>query len=643
VSRESGPSSAPGRPRLLDGPSGRWLLGIIGVVALLRGLFWVAVTEVPNPVDEIYHFAYVESIATGRGIPKVGTAVLEQPTLELMRESPTFGYRRHALDPARPEQWGAAAFQYEGVQPPLYYLVVAPAYHAGRPWGITGSLYAVRIASVLLALAAIPLAWMLARELFPEHPQVWAFSALVPALLQGLNANLASVTNDALVMPLGAASALAIARSMREPRWRSAGWCGLVIGMAMLAKLNAVALIPVLALALVLLPSAGGASLWWRLRWGALTGAVAGAIASLWFLWNLFAYGRLNGASEETARLIAPLQISYPLNLEGIWSHVRHARGGLWQFERFSPTAEGHYGRVFLLAMCVAAAGTLLMLVRSRRRDLAARLSWLALCWPVTLASMVTIVYVAYTSTVVGRHSYPAVIPLLVFVAAGILLGFARPAGPVLLGLVVGAALWMEQGEIRRYVHSVYLEHVWEEGLAPVWEQPFNDGFVAAAGVTVQSDCPVVWLGLGIHGEPPDQLAVAAGDRLRSATLLGEREGIVLYHLDEPHARQFDVRFDQPLAVGAAGRGSGQVRFIDETDGRLPMAQIQCRTGDGHDTRFRQRFEPFHWDAISYRTTVLWGRLWAAAGGLLAVTVLASEARWWLSKRQNRRSRDSLP
>ena len=46
---------------------------------------------------------------------------------------------------------------------------------------------------------------------------------------------------------------------------------------------------------------------------------------------------------------------------------------------------------------------------------------------------MVTIVYVAYTSTVVGRHSYPVVIPLLVFVAAGILLGFARPAGPVLL------------------------------------------------------------------------------------------------------------------------------------------------------------------------------------------------------------------
>jgi hypothetical protein len=46
----------------------RWfLLMIIGVV-LIRGLFWAIITEVPNPVDEIHHLGYIDSLTRGDGI-----------------------------------------------------------------------------------------------------------------------------------------------------------------------------------------------------------------------------------------------------------------------------------------------------------------------------------------------------------------------------------------------------------------------------------------------------------------------------------------------------------------------------------------------------------------------------------------------
>ena len=592
----------------------------------------MAVTEVPNPVDEIHHLAYVHSIATGRGIPQVGTEYLPRSMLELMRESPTFGYRRHALDPKRPQDWGEAALQYEGVQPPLYYLLMAPAFHAGRPWGVLGSLYAVRLLSLLVALASVPMAWLLARELFPGRPQIWVYSSVLPVVVQGFNANLASVTNDALAVTLGAGAALAIARGVQRPSWTGAGVCGAVIGLAMLAKLNAAALIPVLAVALVLLPRQPRRSLWWRIRWGALAAGVAGALASLWFLWNTLAYGELNGASRAAARLLAPLQVSYPFSLTGLLGHLTEARRGFWQFERLSPPAGGNYAGVFLAAAALAVAGGLVRLAWSRDGPTARRLTWLASCWPVAFAVMVAIVYIAYTSTVVGRHTYPALIPLLVFLAGGILLGMGRPLGPVALATLVAVALWMEQAEIKRYVDGVYLEHIYESGLAPVWEQPVNQAPVTATGVTVRSSCPVEWLGLGITGTPPLQLEVASAGGIQTVQALGEREGIVLYRLQRP-APDLEVRFGRPLVLGARPMRSGRVRLAGQPGGPVPMAQIQCRTPNGAALRFEDRFRPLHSDAITYRGVSVWARAWALAGVCLVGGVSAFELRRWTRER----------
>lgn len=614
----------------------RWVLAVIFGIALVRGVFWVAMTEVPNPIDEIHHLGYIDSLARGNGIPIVGEDYLPREVLTIMRESPTFGSRRHPLDPDRPEEWGPSSKQYEGVQPPLYYLTMVPAYVVGQRRGVLGSLYAVRTATMLLSLLTIPLAWLLARRLFPDQPWVWAFSTLLLALLQGFNANLASITNDALLVPLATAAVLVFVRTVSRPTWPGALLCGVLVGLAMLTKLNAVALIPVLGLAILVLPQEeGNRSLQWRIAWGSAAVAVAGAVASAWFLWNRITYGKLSGGSDAAEEMLGPLQPSYPFNLDGVGTHLAHSQSGFWQFQRFSPYGPGSYGWLFLAAVVLALAGTVVARARGRRKE-GRRLGWLASCWPVAFLTMLAIVYLAYTGTIVGRHTYLTLVPLLVFMAAGILLGFGRRLGAILLATLIALTLWREQTELRRYMGPAYLEHVFLGGVAPVWEQPYSYGWVATSGVKVKSECPVVTVGLGVLGEPPQKITVVTAGETQEVALRGEREGIFIYLPDHPLPTDFDITFPGQIHLGAAPQPPGWVRFAEEASTHAPMAQIQCRTPGWEQLRFSQRFEPMHFDWITYGGLLGWARSWAVGGILFALAVAWVQLRDWVRTRRAR-------
>lgn len=614
----------------------KWgLLGVIVLVALIRGLYWVAITEVPNPIDEIHHLGYIDSLATGNGIPKVGEDFLPRAILQLMRDSPTFGSRGLPLDPDEPQEWGASAHQYESVQPAFYYAIMVPAYRAGGLWGVSGSLYAVRIASLLLALITIPLAWLLARELFPRHPEVWLFSALLLAVLQGFNANTASVTNDTLVLPLATLSALAIARSLHRMEWRRALLCGLFIGLTLLAKLNAIALIPVLGIALLLVPRDSDRSLWWRLRWGGLATTAAIIVVFPWFAWNLYAYGKLSGGSDAAANLLASLQVTYPFTLQGVKSHLTESMSGFWQFQRFSPRGPGDYGWIFVAATATGTTGILASLI-TNRKDQAARLGWLATCWPLAFLSMLSIVYLAYTGTIVGRHTYPALAPLLIFVAGGLIFGLGRHLGTVALAILIAGALWVEQAEYKNYLNSVYLEHVVIEGVAPEWDQPFTMAWVETEGLWVDSSCPVVSVGLGLRDTAPKQILIDTDSRTLTAPLIAGGEGISLYLLEEPYPTRFTIGFSPPLMMGSDAHLAGPIHFAEGDPNQSPMAQIQCRMADWEQSRFDQRFSPFHLDQISYSLALGWGRGWAIIGLLFALTVTGTQI--WAAIRPERRS-----
>ncbi len=224
------------------------VLGVILLLGVLKGGYWVVTTQVWSPVDEVQHYGYVESLARGDGIPTVGVDLLSDEAMYSVKSSPTSGY---LVDPYQGNNddpnWGATRHQYEGIHGPTYYVLMTPFYWLGRPWGVTGSLMAIRMGTVLVALAAVPLTWALARRLFPDRAAVWLLGPALLVVWNGLN--FGTVTNDALVLPLAAASGLQALRALARPeRWVQAALAGALVSLTMVTKSTSLVLFSLVAL-----------------------------------------------------------------------------------------------------------------------------------------------------------------------------------------------------------------------------------------------------------------------------------------------------------------------------------------------------------------------------------------------------------
>lgn len=62
---------------------GALLLVVLVVLGLLRAGVWAVLLEVPSPIDEIEHVAYVETLVTERQPPVVGHDSLRPGMAEL--------------------------------------------------------------------------------------------------------------------------------------------------------------------------------------------------------------------------------------------------------------------------------------------------------------------------------------------------------------------------------------------------------------------------------------------------------------------------------------------------------------------------------------------------------------------------------
>ena len=185
-------------------------VGVLMALTLVRGLFWVVGFPVWSG-DEGAHFDYEQSVATFHGIPVSGVSLNSAETLRLIKESPVATERTWPTPPTPTLRWGIVDEQYEGIQAPLYYVLLVPAYWAGRAvGGLVGSFYALRLASLLMAVGAIPLVALLARALVPRRRAVWLLAPAVIAALQIVNVQNSYVDNDALTIVAGAACVLAL-------------------------------------------------------------------------------------------------------------------------------------------------------------------------------------------------------------------------------------------------------------------------------------------------------------------------------------------------------------------------------------------------------------------------------------------------
>jgi hypothetical protein len=242
--------AAEDRPRFY-----RRLLLVTCAVGLLHAALYAAATPVFESPDEPYHLAYVNFVATRWQIPD-------------------------QYDPA-------SAVPVEGHQHPAYYVLAAAVVRASGATGIEARLpvarefrtwvyrhdvdpfattadrarfYALRLFGALLMALTVLQVGRAAAAVFPDH---LAAAALAPMLVAGLPQFAfvcAAVSNDGLTALASASAIGACARAARAPR-RHRGWviAGLWLGLALLSKKSALAILPALAV-LALFPPGGTAA-----------------------------------------------------------------------------------------------------------------------------------------------------------------------------------------------------------------------------------------------------------------------------------------------------------------------------------------------------------------------------------------------
>jgi len=270
------------------------LLAFIG----LGTLYSVAVPLFEAP-DEDGHYTYVKYMAQGRGLPVIrmdgernvvspyvinhpplyyGLAGLAtswidmEPLKDAVRYNPHFDYgvqglrgNKNAVIHTQEE-----AFPYRGT---------SLAVHIGR-W-----------VSLLLGSGAVWATYLLALELFPEQRWLALGAAAITAFNPQFLFVSARMGNDAAVASFCSLTLWATVKflNQEQPGWQPI-CLGSFLGLALLSKVNAVGLLPVVALA-ILLKAIRHHSLKSFILWSGMTFGAALGIAGWWYLRNGVLYG----------------------------------------------------------------------------------------------------------------------------------------------------------------------------------------------------------------------------------------------------------------------------------------------------------------------------------------------------------------
>ena len=615
----------------------RWLLALLVGLAVLRGGYWAAALVTPSPIDEVQHFDYVRSLARLEGIPTVGRDQVADEVLAYAKASPTGVFRSFPypadLD-ARAWDEAPAAESYEGIQGPTYYALLAPFYWLGRIGGIEGSWFAVRLGSVLLGALSIPVAWLLARRLLPRQPAAWLLPPVLLAGLNAVNAGSATVGNDVVVLTGSAVVVLLVLRAVEERSVAGALVAGATGAAVVLGKTTALAALPIaILLALPRLTA------WWRTgdRRGlrrAVVAAAGGFVAVIvpWVLWNLHAYGALTGA-EEAEAITGSLQRTYPADLETLRMHAQEIRHSFWQAQLLMDLP---YQRIWEFA-ALGLVGLGFLVAWRRRGPLALEvLAWGGSALPLAFATTTAIfmIVLGETGLILGRYVWAALVPLVLAMGIGAAVLGGRRIGVVLVCTVLAVSLWQERTMAHSMLRRDYERGLVSEELAPVIEQSWHDGYVAARAIELDLPCPAEVLDVGLQ-HPRTRLVVIDGEGAQYA----ERTDSVpasfsRYRLERPVEGTTLVVPRSAVAVSLAEVEPAASLYRAAGDPEVegdPLVRAHCPVEDAGALRFEQLFDPGHLP-LSRTAVQAWPTAWAGLGTAAAV----ASAVWALAGRRRR-------
>ena len=394
-----------------------------------------------------------------------------------------FAQLEKQLDPeVDPLQYGDQMTQH----PPLYYGLVAGVVtvtDAYDSWRFDRTLALMRLVSVALVGCLPLMAFSVARTL-TGNKRLADLASLLPLAIPQLASLGASVSNDALVIFLGGALTVLLARVLRGDRhWRTLLLIALVLGLALLNKGTLLLLIPVVGVAVVV-GLRRAPAMAWRPMLLRLAAVWAGAfvVGGWWWALNFLRYGTLQ-----------PQGLKIP--------PVDQPRSGLLDFtrqwwDRVSSTFWGYFGQLELplpsllvTVLTVAALATVVLALRRRgtRTDLLVLLSFSVL----TAAALLAQTWSLHQQNgqyagMQGRYLFGGLTALFAAVAIG-LGSFGREGGRLQRWLPVAAL---------PVVLAVAAYGLWV-GFRGFWIE--IDGTVAQAGARMRHMSPwPAWLVYGV-------------------------------------------------------------------------------------------------------------------------------------------------
>ncbi len=396
------------------------------------------VQPVWSRVDEAQHADYIAHI-TQRQWPVEGQTRISALILDVMNQTGTYRWHLPGEEPVPPEQgvgdftpppavsgialkeWTARhlwTYSYEAAQPPLFYLVAAPFWLAGKSAGGTlGAVYAVRLFNAMLVAALAPLAAIASLLVVANGRRAVATAALA-ALVPGMLLNGTAVTNETLAAVLGGVLTVLALLGVRGG-WslRLAALVGVVFGLAVLAKLTAAGLVIGLAVAFLWPWVARRTSLVHCLVPAATAAAAALAVFMPWLALNEALYGHPL-ATREADQLLGSFFGENVLTPRMIAISFKNGYATFWSGEPWDTLPIVRPLTGLALVWCVAAVVGIQRLLRAPGTR--------ALMAVVTAISVGTALW-AFTAMLLshiggympGRYVYPALVAIAVVLVHG--------------------------------------------------------------------------------------------------------------------------------------------------------------------------------------------------------------------------------
>ena len=406
----------------------------VGIILLLfcsLGLVWSITVPLFETPDEVWHYAYVKNIADGHGLPVQDPDDIEQP------------------------------WRQEGSQPPLYYLTAAlmtfwidstdfseliwwnPFSEAARPGQVDdnqnlfihtpqegfpyrGAVLAIHIARLLsLAMGAVTVlaTYLIASELFPHRREVAIGAAMINAFNPQFTFISGSVSNDVMVTGISSLALLLMVRMVhREASSRRVAILGVLVGLALLTKLSALALLPLSLVVLIVAAWRQGS--WAPLfKWGVLFLALIVLLAGWWYVRNWLLYGEPLGM----ATMLRTFGYWHQKSLRDILSqrNLREVEIGFWAtFGWGNIRVNPLIYKALRFATLFTGVGLVIGIVRvlrGRRLDIPPGLGIAILLLWVIIVFAALVGWMQVTSASLGRLLFPAISSISILLSWGLI------------------------------------------------------------------------------------------------------------------------------------------------------------------------------------------------------------------------------